>query len=243
MKSFNKILGLSAALFLLPLMTLAYDLPTGTPWTTTGIMTALNNAANFMLAFAIAGAIIIIIYAGIIYLSSGFNPKAVESAKGVLKYAIYGVAIVLAAGIIINTVAFLVTGNFFGIGTSNTGNSSGLPSSGQTQNQNSSGQSQGSTTTTKGDIGSTCSVDDNCLTGLHCGNNVCSAASSVVKGSVGTVGESCNSDNTCDDIGVVCNKHGNFSICDRSQGNETGEGCLIGSDCNSDFCQNDYTCQ
>lgn len=111
---------------LMPMFVFADDimnkLATPTPWTTQSIYNLLVKIGNFLLGSALAIAVIVLVYAGILYLSSGFNANAVKKAKDIFKYAVIGIAIVLAFGIIINTIALVVTGKFFGIELGSGGN-------------------------------------------------------------------------------------------------------------------------
>lgn len=107
---------LSLAVLLLPILVLAaeFQLPEGEPITPNKISTFLNDTANFLIAAGVLGAIITIVTAGIMYFGHGFSASAVTKAKGIFWNALIGTLIILGVGVIINTVAALIHGSFFG---------------------------------------------------------------------------------------------------------------------------------
>jgi hypothetical protein len=229
----------------MPLITLAaetYKLADAKPWTTGRIIGLFNDTANFLLALAVGGAVIIIIYAGILYLTSGFNVNAVKNAKGILTNAIIGIAIVLAAGVIINTVAYLVTGDFFGTGTS-TNAPVGLPindSSDATLDSN-------ATSYIAGDLGGVCKNGGSCNTGLRCSTE--GATTMCVWKDGNSYNQPCLSSNDCKSAftcaGRVClsrcsvdtdcgvNSFCNGGVCKSRQVGGVGEPCSQGVNCNT----------
>lgn len=68
---------------------------------------------NFMMTAGVILAVIVIVYSGIKWMTAGGEAKAVEGARNTLISGIWGVAIVLGVGLIIKTVASIVTGSFF----------------------------------------------------------------------------------------------------------------------------------
>lgn len=100
-------------LILSPLFVFAFELPAADPWTSGKIAGFLDALADFLIGAGIVGAIITIVYAGILYFTSGFNVDAVKNARELLKNAVIGVLLIVGFGVIINTVAAIVSGNFF----------------------------------------------------------------------------------------------------------------------------------
>ena len=76
-----------------------------------------ENIINAALAFAGVVALIMIIFSGIRYVTSGGDPKAVEGARNTLTWAIIGLVVIVLAYLIINFIS-VFTGvqciNFFG---------------------------------------------------------------------------------------------------------------------------------
>ena len=204
-------------------------LPGSNYWTTTKFMDLLSSVSSFLFSVAIAGAVIIIVYAGILYLTSGFNVNAVKNAKGILTNAIIGVAIFLGAGVIINTVAFLVTGDFFGLG-SNTSAPAGLPIK--------EGANTNPATGTAGDVGGPCINGSKCNTGLSCQKD--GSTTMCVWKTKNNYNEPCLKNVDCKSaylcIGYVCR-----STQSNSQFNQTGG--VVGESCGSDaLCASGLTC-
>lgn len=100
---------------LTPLTALAADfqLPAGKAWTATRLAEVIKFTANFLISLGVVGAIISIVASGILYFTSGFNSKSVDKAKELFKNALLGTLIILAVGVIINTLSVLVTLDFF----------------------------------------------------------------------------------------------------------------------------------
>ena len=91
-----------------------FQLPPGQPWTLARVMNEiLTPVANFLIAAGVIGAIITIVISGIMYFAAGSDIKA-EKAKGWFRNGVIGAFIILAVGVIINTIALVVTGGFFG---------------------------------------------------------------------------------------------------------------------------------
>jgi hypothetical protein len=70
----------------------------------------LKNIINFVLGFVGVIAAAMIIYGGIIYMTSAGNDQRIGQAKSILTYGIVGLIISLAAGIIVQLVITAVTG-------------------------------------------------------------------------------------------------------------------------------------
>lgn len=90
-----------------------FELPPGQPWTLARVMNEiLTPVANFLIAAGIILAIITLVISGIMYFWAGSDVKA-EKAKGWFRNGVIGAFIILAVGVIINTIALVVTGEFF----------------------------------------------------------------------------------------------------------------------------------
>ena len=118
MKSFLKKCGLVSALSLVilaPVVVLAqFDAPGDAlplpRFQTYGVAIQLvEKAANWLLYIVIALAVVFIIYAGFLYLTSGGDEEKTKAAKNYIIYAVIGIAIaLLARGIV------LLAKNFIG---------------------------------------------------------------------------------------------------------------------------------
>jgi hypothetical protein len=89
------------------------DLPAGRPITFNEIDSVISRVAQFLLVVSVLIAIIMIVWSGITYMYAGADADKVTQAQARLKSAVIGAAIVLGVGVIINTIAGIVTGNFF----------------------------------------------------------------------------------------------------------------------------------
>lgn len=83
---------------------------TGTPVTLSEVQGRIQQIAQFLIVISMVIAVIFIVYGGIRYMTSSGDPK---EAKAIIKNGIIGAAIVLAVGVILQTVAGLVTRTFF----------------------------------------------------------------------------------------------------------------------------------
>lgn len=90
-----------------------FTLPPGQPWTAARLADLLHFIANWLIAIGVVAAVIAFVSAGILYFASGLNAKAVDKGKELFKNALIGTLIILAVGVIINTIAILVSGGFF----------------------------------------------------------------------------------------------------------------------------------
>lgn len=82
---------------------------TGSPVTLSEVQDRIQQAAQFLIVISMVIAVIMIVYGGIRYMTSS-DPK---EAKTIIWNGIIGAAIVLAVGVILQTVAGLVTRSFF----------------------------------------------------------------------------------------------------------------------------------
>jgi hypothetical protein len=76
--------------------------------TTQGVLEALNRAANYIFSFAVALGVIMIIWAGVLFMSSGGSEQKVTLARRALTWGLVGAAIAIASkGIVMGVKAFL----------------------------------------------------------------------------------------------------------------------------------------
>ena len=113
-KSFrNFISGLiPTSCFLIPFFALA-DLPPGNAITTDDISGIVGIIARFMIVISMVLAVIFIVLSGIMTMMAQADPGKFTNGLLRLKHAIIGVLVILAVGVIINTVAALVDRSFF----------------------------------------------------------------------------------------------------------------------------------
>ncbi len=87
----SSLLIISGFIIALPALAVELQNPIGSD----NLEDLIKKLANAMISLAIPIAVIIIIYAGILYLTSGGEPKQVGKAKDALKYSVMGLAVVL----------------------------------------------------------------------------------------------------------------------------------------------------
>jgi len=106
-------IGLTAAALMLPLAALAIVLPNPSPvigggaLTLTEIQDRIQQVAQFLIIISVVVAVIIIIIGGIGWMIGA------EWGKTFFKNGIIGAAIVLGVGVILQTLAGLITRSFF----------------------------------------------------------------------------------------------------------------------------------
>lgn len=162
----------------------------GAPLSSGGILGILTNLANFLIAAGITVAIIAIVISGIMYFKAGSDTKA-ESAKSWFRNGVIGAFIILAVGVIINTIALVVTGGFFG----------GAPGGGLGTGGSVRGTIQGV------EVGGSCTGDAGCPAG-----SLCNAATGICRRNEGNVsGETCGGDIDCA-TGLQCEGSGIFGL-------------------------------
>ena len=81
------------------------DLPHSTP----DLKTAIGKIVQTFLGFLGVLAVVLIIYAGFLWLTAGGDPSKVDKAKGYIKNAVIGLIIILAAYIITSFVITKIT--------------------------------------------------------------------------------------------------------------------------------------
>ena len=105
--------------FLLPLITLAALINpsatlTGTPITLNEIQRLIEGIGRFLIIISVVIAVIFIVYGGIRWIAAGSNEENVGKAKKIVWNGILGALVVLAVGVILQTLAGIVTRSFFG---------------------------------------------------------------------------------------------------------------------------------
>ena len=73
----------------------------------------ISIVGSFLTSVGVLLAVIAIILSGIMYMRAGANPDTVKKAQAWFKNALIGGFIVLAVGVIINTIANVVSRQFF----------------------------------------------------------------------------------------------------------------------------------
>ncbi|MFH1231184.1 MAG: TrbC/VirB2 family protein [Planctomycetota bacterium] len=110
--------GMIVAAMALPVFALALATPSpnvpGQPVTLTEIENIIRTIANFLIIVSVIIAVIMIIWGGILYMWARGDDKRTETARKTIFNGIIGAAVVLAVGVILQTVAGLVTRTFFG---------------------------------------------------------------------------------------------------------------------------------
>ncbi len=87
------------------------QLPVGQPVTVDEVDALIRFIAHFLIGISMVVAVIVMVISGILIMTG--NQKSFENGKRMLKQAIWGSAVVLGVGVIINTIAMLVTRDFF----------------------------------------------------------------------------------------------------------------------------------
>ena len=89
------------------------DLPAGKPITITEVDILIGRVAQFMVVVSVLIAVIMIVWSGITYMYAGSDTTKITEAQTRLKNSMIGAAIVLGVGVIIQTIAGIVTRDFF----------------------------------------------------------------------------------------------------------------------------------
>ncbi|MBI2062701.1 MAG: hypothetical protein HYT61_00440 [Candidatus Yanofskybacteria bacterium] len=109
--------AISAALVSIPFASLAaVNLPEGTALDLTKIQSLIETIANFLIVIGVVVAVIYIIWGGIKYMMARGDAAQVKDATTAIKNGIIGAAVVLGVGVILRTLAGLITRSFFGAG-------------------------------------------------------------------------------------------------------------------------------
>ena len=91
----------------------AQTLPSGKPITLTALEYIIFRVSTFLITTSAVLALIFIIWSGITYMYAGENTDKVKNAQARLRSGIIGAAIVFGVGVIIQTIASVVTLDFF----------------------------------------------------------------------------------------------------------------------------------
>lgn len=89
------------------------DLPAGKPITLPEVDSLIGQIAQFLVVVSVLIAVIMIVWSGITYMYAGADSTKVGEAQTRLKNAVIGAAVVLGVGVIIQTIAGIVTRDFF----------------------------------------------------------------------------------------------------------------------------------
>ncbi len=100
-------------MFLSIFSTILAALPPGKPITFDELDILVARVATFVMVTSVLLAIIFIVRAGVTWMMAGADTKKVDDAKAQLKSGIIGAFVVLGVGVIINTIAAVVTREFF----------------------------------------------------------------------------------------------------------------------------------
>ncbi len=121
MKKVQKIayVSMTAMILLMPVLALALVTPTspvtGGAVTLLEIQNLIEQIARFLIVVGVILAVIFIIWGGIQYMVAGGDEGKATVAKDRIKNGIIGAAVVLAVGVILQTVAGLVARTFFNV--------------------------------------------------------------------------------------------------------------------------------
>ncbi len=101
-----------------PMVAMAF-LPTpqpgvgGAPVTLSEVQAIVQQIARFLIVISIVIAVIFIIWGGIRWMAAMGNEDAVKKAQTTIKNGIFGAAVVLGVGVILNTLASIFTRDIF----------------------------------------------------------------------------------------------------------------------------------
>jgi len=111
-------IGMIVVAMALPVFALALGTPSpnipGNPFTLVEIENIIKTIANFLIIVSVIIAVIMIIWGGILYMWARGDDERVKTARKTIFNGIIGAAVVLAVGVILQTIAGLVTRTFFG---------------------------------------------------------------------------------------------------------------------------------
>lgn len=110
-------IGMMLAVLLMPVLVMAISAPTppvgGAPVTLSEIEARIRQIAQFIIVVSVILAVIFIIWGGITYMTAGGDEGKAGAAKTRIWNGVVGAAVVLAVGVILQTLASLITRSFF----------------------------------------------------------------------------------------------------------------------------------
>ncbi len=113
------LIGTALLIILAPLLVSAAILPTpspavgGNPVTLNEIGDTIQLLARWLIVVSVVIAVIMIIWGGIMWMWARGDDKKVESARKMIWNGILGAAVILAVGVIMQTIAAVVNRGFF----------------------------------------------------------------------------------------------------------------------------------
>jgi len=113
------LVALTVIAVLMPVLVLAGALPnptpptTGQPLTLIEIENLIRRIANFLIIISVIIAVIFIIWGAIMYMAARGDETRATAARGTIWNGIIGAAVVLGVGVILQTLAGLITRSFF----------------------------------------------------------------------------------------------------------------------------------
>ena len=119
MNKFKKVVyvGMVVMATILPVLVSALANPTpvqeGSAFDLQRLVDIANSVAKFLIVVSVIIAVIMIIWGGILWMFARGNEDMLKKAKSTVLNGIIGAAIVLAVGVILQTVARCVTGSCF----------------------------------------------------------------------------------------------------------------------------------
>lgn len=112
-------ISITASALLMPVLVFALTNPvpplTGGAVTLAEIQDRVEQVARFLIIVGVILAVIFIIWGGIAYMFAGGVEEKTTAAKERIKNGIIGAAVVLAVGVILQTVAGLIARSFFNV--------------------------------------------------------------------------------------------------------------------------------
>jgi len=171
----------------------------------TNITDLINIITDWIFNLSMPIAVMLIIYAGVLYLTAGAVTANVTKARNVLTYTVLGLAIIFIGKGFITLIESILT-----LGS---GPTTSQPPGGGTGETGKSSCVNGK-----------CELDPNGQYPDTFCSNVCN-----VSGPIGDIGSLCTSSNSCKD-GLTC---GSSQMCQQSGGNTEGQPCLVGQNCQS----------
>ena len=110
--------GATLAMLAMPMVALALTNPTvpagisGRPVTLSEIEDIIRLIAQFLILISVVIAVIVIIWGGITWMTAGGSDEQAKKGKGIILQGIFGAAVILGVGVILQTLAGIVTRQF-----------------------------------------------------------------------------------------------------------------------------------